>query len=88
MRAVETQLTGYAQPTRKVACAVFATEEPTRAQIESVRRAVRRLRELGVARTGRGVVRRPRTEAEQQAVREARLRAGLEPTIPGRPDLS
>jgi hypothetical protein len=79
MREVEARLTGMPQPIPMVAREVFATETPTRAQIESVRQASRRLRELGVARTARGTVRRPRTEAEQEDIRHNRICAGLDP---------
>ena len=55
-----------------LAAAIYDADQPTRAQVESVRRAARRLRELGRAEFGRSGVRTPMSEAEWAAIMERR----------------
>jgi len=54
MREVQGRLTSTPIPIVALAREVYAVPEPTRAQIESVRRAVRRLVQLGRAARSRG----------------------------------
>lgn len=87
MRELEHRLSGWPTPLVVLARDIYAVDEPTRAQIESVRRAAKRLRDLGRARTPRGCVRRLRTEAEIEEIRQNRIRHGLPPTRPDQPDM-
>lgn len=79
MRELEQRLTGWPTPIVVLARDIYAVDEPTRAQIESVRRAAKRLASLDLARTPRGCARRLRTEAEIEEIRQNRIRAGLDP---------
>lgn len=72
MRALEARLTPERQPVDALAAAIFDTGTPTRAQVESVRRAARLLREQGRAHHGRAGVRTPISEAEHAAIMERR----------------
>ena len=56
MRQVQQRLTTTPTPVMILARAVYGVPEPTRAQVESVRRAVKRLEELGQASSRRDSV--------------------------------
>jgi hypothetical protein len=56
MREAQQRLTSTPTPVVILARDIYAVQEPTRSQVESVRRAVRRLVELGRAEAWRGTV--------------------------------